>query len=54
MEVSFVFLSIRPTFFNKWHIYSILGNLDIVISRKTTKMKYTVLRIIPTAEWANS
>lgn len=39
MEVSFVFLSIRLKFLNKWHIYSILGNLDIVINQKTTKMK---------------
>lgn len=51
---NFVFLSIRLNFLNKWDIYSILENLDVVINHKTTKMKKTVLRIIPTAEWENS
>lgn len=39
MEVTFVLLTIRHNFLNKWDIYSILGNLDIVINHKTTKMK---------------
>lgn len=39
MEVTFVFLSIRVNFLNKWDSYSILENLDIVTNHKTTKMK---------------
>ena len=39
MEVTFVFLSIRLNFLNKWDIYSILENLDTVINHKPTKMK---------------
>lgn len=36
---NFVCLTIRLNFLNKWDIYSILENLDIVINHKTTKMK---------------
>lgn len=39
MEVTFVFLSIRLNFLNKWDIYNVLENLDIVINHKPTKMK---------------